>query len=336
VAAYPALLLYSAYLMAETLFTFFAVLALALWATQRREHAFVCGLALGAATLTRSAGLAVAGGIALSEAFRVLAKRNRDLRASAARLALVAVGFLLVLAPWVYRNYAIYQRLIPTDTSSGFNALLGNYDRATGRHPGLPAVEAAGQRYWANTRDDVERSDVGLRVARDFVMSQPARAAELAVLKVAYLFGVEGREHAWAYSYHVQGKREPRTVWGWGIAVIASFPILMTLASIGMWRPGLSSDMAGVTLVTTLACVTVLHVASFGDSRFHLPWVPLLAILAARAFAPRTASPWTITRQAGLAVWTLCLGLAWRDQAAQLLNVLPQLATSPVPLQLPY
>jgi hypothetical protein len=286
--------------------------------------------------LTRSTGLAVAGGIALAEVFRLIAVRDELVGRALARGSLMLVGFAIVLAPWILRNYDLYQRVIPTDTSSGFNALLGNYEGATGRHPGLPAVEAAAQKYWSATRNDVERSDVGLTVARDFVLAQPLRATQLALLKVAYLFGVEGREHAWGYSFHLQGRRDADTVWAWGVALIVSFPGLMTLASIGLWRPGLSVSVVGVAMVATLLCVTAIHIASFGDSRFHLPWIPLLAILAARAVAPSSSKPWTVTRQAVLAVWLVCFALAWKDQTRELLAALPRLAASPVPLELPY
>ena len=86
----------------------------------------------------------------------------------------------------------------------------------------------------------------------------------------------------------------------------------------------------------TLVAVTALHVASFGDTRFHLPWVPLLAVLAARAFAPLAARPWTLARQTVLAMWLVAFALVWTDQAAELMAVLPTLAESPVPLALPY
>jgi 4-amino-4-deoxy-L-arabinose transferase-like glycosyltransferase len=336
VAVYPALLLYSVYLMSESLFAFFALSGLALWTVERPRTAFVSGLAIGAAILTRSTGLAVAGGIVLCEAIRLFAGRHDGGTAILRRGALLLAGIAVVLTPWVQRNYEVYGRVIPTDTSSGFNALLGNFEGATGRHPGLPAVEAVAQQYWRTARNDVERSDLGIQAARQFVRDHPWRASSLAARKTAYLYGVEGREHAWGYSFHVQGKRDAATVWAWGIAIMASFPILATLALIGLFRPGLFYSAAAIAIAITLLCVTVLHVASFGDSRFHLPWVPLFAVLAARAFAPITASAWTASRQVVLAVCIVALALGWIDQARELLAILPRLAASPVPLQLPY
>jgi 4-amino-4-deoxy-L-arabinose transferase-like glycosyltransferase len=336
VAVYPALLLYSVYVMAETLFGFLAILALVLWGSGRWWLALPAGLAVGAATLTRSVGLAVVAGMVFAEVWKLIARRKTQDRSAVLRLALVIGGVAIALAPWLQRNYGIYHRFIPTDTSSGFNVLLGNYPDATGRHPGIAAVESAAQTYWSQARNDLERSDVGMQVGRAFVRENPARAAKLAVLKIGYLFGLEGREHAWGYSHHLQGRRGPRTVWTWGIALLVSFPLLMTLASIGLWRPGLTETRVGVGIAATLIAVTAIHVASFGDSRFHLPWIPLLAILAARAFAPLAARPWTLLQQTLLAMWMVCFALIWKDQAAELLAVLPKLAESPVPLMLPY
>jgi hypothetical protein len=280
--------------------------------------------------------MAVALGIVAGAALHLAIRRGAGGLGMLARVALLAAGIALALAPWVQRNYALYGRFIPTDTSSGFNALLGNYEGATGRHPGIAAVDEVTRTYWQSARDDVERSAIGMRVSREFVRNHPGRALALAVRKVAYLFGVEGREHAWGYSHHVQGRRAPSTVWAWGLALIASFPILMTVASIGALRPGLSWSPQAVVMVMTLVFVTLLHVATFGDSRFHLPWIPVLAILAARAFAPLTVSPWTATRQLVVAVWLVACGLAWMAQSRELLGVLPQLAASPEPLRLPY
>jgi 4-amino-4-deoxy-L-arabinose transferase-like glycosyltransferase len=336
VAIYPALLLYTAYTMAETTFTLFVMVAIVLWLRLGWWAALGAGLATGAATLTRSVGVAVVVGVVVTALWNILTRRPPHATRVVTRLALFVAGFAIVLAPWVQRNYAIYQRFIPTDTSSGFNALLGNYPGATGRHPGIPAVEAVAKEYWGTTRNDVDRSDVGLRVAREFVLSNPVRSARLALLKVGYLYGVEGREHAWGYSYHLQGRRSPRVVQAWGMALIVSFPLLMTLASVGLWRPGLTQSAGGVLTLTTLIAVTAVHVASFGDTRFHLPWIPVLAILAARAFAPLDKRPWTLTRQTLLAMWLVVFALVWRDQAAELMAVLPKLAESPTPLGLPY
>ena len=115
---------------------------------------------------------------------------------------------------------------------------------------------------------------------------------------------------------------------------MASFPLVMGLATVGLIRPGATRSDAGLLTVTALVCAVVVHVASFGDSRFHLPWIPLLAVFAARALDVESAlSP---ARRAVATVCVIALALLWASQLPELLNVLPRLAHSPVPLQLPY
>jgi 4-amino-4-deoxy-L-arabinose transferase-like glycosyltransferase len=337
VAVYPALLLYSAYLMAETLFSFLVVLTLVLWLKRRVWAAMAAGVVLGAATLTRSVGLALIGGIALVQVWRIVIRRDVIDRPAPTRLAALLAGLAVAMTPWVARNYAIYDRFLPTDTSSGFNVLIGNYPGATGRHPGIPAVEAVLREYWSGARNDLERSEIGMRAGRAFVLEHPARAARLALLKIAYLVGVEGREHAWGYSYHVQGKHSAATVRVWGMAIIVSFPLLFLLAMIGFSRPGALTTDAGALIVATLACAVVVHVASFGDTRFHLPWIPLLAVFAGRAFAVMPGNArLTWPRKAALFVGVMVLTVMWGSQLPELLRILPRLAESEVPLQLPY
>jgi 4-amino-4-deoxy-L-arabinose transferase-like glycosyltransferase len=346
VAIYPALLLYSVYLMAETLFSFLVVLTVFFWLKRRAWAAGTAGVALGAATLTRSVGVALLAAIVVSEVWRLVrirhvARTDRGGVRSAAisrptliNGAALCIGFAVVLMPWAQRNYAIYQRLVLTDTSSGINVLLGNYPAATGRHPGLPAVEAVSRQYLSAGRTDLERHDLGMQAGRAFVRQHPLQAAKLAAFKAGYLLGVEGREHAWGYSYHVQGRRSAVTVWAWGIAIMASFPLVMGLATVGLIRPGATQSDAGLLTVAALVCAVVVHIASFGDSRFHLPWIPFLAIFAARAFD--ADPPLSAARRAVATVCVIALALMWASQLPELLNVLPRLAASPVPLQLPY
>jgi hypothetical protein len=113
--------------------------------------------------------------------------------------------------------------------------------------------------------------------------------------------------------------------------------LLFLAALIGFSRPGALTTDAGVLIVATLACAVAVHVASFGDTRFHLPWIPLLAVFAARAVAvvPGNARL-TWPRKAALFVGVVVLTAMWGSQLPELMTVLTRLAESEVPLQLPY
>ena len=97
---------------------------------------------------------------------------------------------------------------------------------------------------------------------------------------MVYLWGLEGREHAWAYSNGYFGERDTRIVELWGWLLLVSFAPLAVLAVIGLVRPGLLESVSGVHLAAILVVTTALHAISFGETRFHLPLVPILAVLA--------------------------------------------------------
>jgi hypothetical protein len=58
-----------------------------------------------------------------------------------------------------------------------------------------------------------------------------------------------------------------------------SFPLLCSAAAIGVARAGGPLRPAHVAIGAVGLATAALHVVSFGESRFHLPLVPLLAVL---------------------------------------------------------
>lgn len=340
-AVYPAWLLYPVYLMAETLFTSATLLGLWLWTRWRSWPAAVlAGVALAVAVQARAVGVATVAGLCLAALVDVAAAARRDggrdlppPRVTVTRVALLLAGFTLALAPWTMRNARLYGAFIPTDTASGYNFLLGNNPEATGRLEldQLPAITA---RYWPAVEDDAERSAIGMRAGLAFIRAQPGPAAVLTLRKLGYLVGLEGREHAWGYSYFVQGRHTPAVVWAWGLALLVSFPLLMVAALAGLLRPGLWDNRTSRTLAIVLLVATLLHLASFGESRFHVPWVPLLAVMAGglAAGGPR----WSAPRRACFAALVLGLLVLWSTQAPGLVATLARLAPSTQPLGLPY
>jgi hypothetical protein len=354
VAVYPAWLIYPVYIMAETLFAFLTLAGLWCWSQGSLRMAALAGVALASSVQSRAVGIATVAGIGVvTLAGMTMWRRSSSdppgdieggtaggelrtqaRRASARRLVVLGAAFLLAMAPWVVRNYKLFGAFVPTDTASGYNFLLGNNPVATGRLE-LDQLPDITQRYWSRATTDVERSRVGLEAGLAYIRSEPLRASRLAVRKLWYLLGLEGREHAWTYSYHFHGARRPAVVWAWGLAILLSFPLVMSAALAGLFRPGLSHTRLGLIVAAVLIAAAVLHVASFGESRFHVPWVPLLAIAAGRLWMP-SAGSWPRPRRGALIVMLVALGVLWLSQAPALIAQLGLLASSPTPLGLPY
>lgn len=336
VALYPGLILSSSYLMPEGLYTCLMLAALIVARDTTPARSLTAGVLAGLAALTRSLGLSLVPTLALAAGWpRATSPGNESQRREdqtpgrAGRLTrrllpgvLAAATFLLPLTPWfVFTTRTSGGPML--DSSSAFNMLAGHNPRATGRLE-IDDLQWMLDTYLLGYPDEATRNRWAMQHSLDWTRDNPAAWLRLAPVKVGYLWGLEGREHAWVYTSSAFGERAPQTVQAWGAALLVSFPLLALAAVIGLCRPGLLDTLTGRHLVALLIIVSGLHVASFGESRYHLPLVPALAILAVRAAAhtPR------FTRRSHLmaAVLVLLLCAAWWSQAPILLEQLRVLA----------
>lgn len=119
-AVYAGLLLTETLLIVLLLGSFVALQWWARWRTA--VPLLVAGVLLGVAVLTR--GLMLGFLLVLPSWFAMNRTGPGGLRA-AARAALLTVGVaLVVVAPWTVRNALAYQRLIPVETTGGYNVWL--------------------------------------------------------------------------------------------------------------------------------------------------------------------------------------------------------------------
>ena len=152
-----------------------------------------------------------------------------------------------------------------------------------------------------------------MRAAARWASENPGRWLTLGVAKTAFLWGLEGREHSAGYSHGYLGEHDGAVVLAWGIAVLVSFPLLAAAAIAGFvaapggWTP-IRAAIAAVIVVTS-----ALHVLTFGESRFHLPLVPLLAAIAPLGW-PVSRSTLTPARTVPAIVVALLLALTWAGQ----------------------
>lgn len=266
VALLPNLVFHGAVAMGETLFLALFVPALVL----ARTRPAVAGVLLGAAVLVRPVALPVVV---------VLALLDRD-RAGLRRTALTAGVAVLVLVPWVVRN-AVVMDTAALSTNTGDNLCMSRQPGATGGFllsdfchavpPGLdrPASERA-------------RDDHGLDVAVKFVEDEPLRELSLWPRRLANAF----RHDHDALDVAESHGEDPFIPAGWrrllgtGASVAFAALLVAAAASVPAWR---RRDPRSLLLLagSFVAVVVVPVVVFFGDPRFHVPGVPLLAVLAA-------------------------------------------------------
>lgn len=192
------------------------------------------------------------------------------------RVLAFAAAFLVVLAPWVARNWALHGRPLLT-TNSGVTLLGGNCDAAWEADP--PGKWVPPERAWRGP----DPPDLGMwgwsglteeasdrrfaAAALDFVEADPGRAAGLAASKLLRV--VDPDPHS--------GKPDARSkaLVGW----FTLAPVLL-LAAIGA-----ASPRPGAVWWLLLAGTAATAVLFYGDTRMRTAADPALLVLAAHGVA---------------------------------------------------
>ncbi len=243
-----------------------------------------------------------------------------------ARLALFAGACGLVLAPWLLFTSRVAGGPL-LDATSGVNLLLGNHSRATGRLE-LGVEAELRKAYLAGASNAADGNARAIAAGVSWAAAHPGAWARLAVVKVAYLFGLEGREHAWVYGHAYFRARPAWMVTAWGLAMIASFPLLCVAAALGVVRAPRPAPPALLAIGAVVLATTALHVVSFAESRFHLPLVPLFAVLASLSGEARRVTAPRAVRVGVTAVVLAALAVAWVSQLPELRVSLERLRAS--------
>jgi 4-amino-4-deoxy-L-arabinose transferase-like glycosyltransferase len=304
VAFYPTWILYTVFVLSEIPFTLFVLLAFWLWTRQRRWAAPATGVIVALSAQTRTPGVAIFAGM-LSAGLLELYSAPRDelaRRLQVRRLLGFVSAFALAMAPWTLRNALEFHAFIPVDASAGANVFIGNNPIASGRWSNASATFVA-----AHSNGDP------LSAGLAFIWSHPWQATGLAVKKVGILLGLEGHEETFVQSFNYFGARTSGMIWLWGVAILAAFPLVVMAAVAGLCEPWLFSSRLKSSILFTSMFVVVAHVITFAESRYHLPWVPLLGILAAAGVAPGTP-PWSVGRRAICAAVIFILCVHWISQ----------------------
>jgi 4-amino-4-deoxy-L-arabinose transferase-like glycosyltransferase len=306
IAAYPFLVAYPLALVSENLFMPLLTLALVLTLRARARanaaSSLLAGLVFGLASLTRSV---VSGFVIVSAGWIWWGAENK--RAGLVSSGAMVLSWMLVIAPWVARNWLVYGQPTWIETSLGYNLYLGYHPQSTGTFQYgisldlLPVV------------DDAERSTLGMSAFRRFVSLYPSRVPYLMVRKAGYLWGLDTRLLVYYYSNNLVG------LWpGWALGLVllaACMPWVFVSLAAGMgsaWGPMRPRKALVVLLVLYY---TAIHMLIMAESRFHMPLLPVLAVLAALALDGhgwRRSAVWQ--RALGLCVvglllanWTLAL-----------------------------
>ncbi|MEW5983881.1 MAG: glycosyltransferase family 39 protein [Acidobacteriota bacterium] len=267
-------------LWSETLFTclFLAsVWTIVRWRTDTPSWpaAVAAGALVGAAVLTRSTA------VVLFPLLWFSAFTSAAPRAQIGRTILVTVLGLTILGGWTARNYLLHDQFVLVESNVGYNLYIGN-------SPDTPipfawqkaATLAYDERYHAILGGHSKESQNALlaRAALDYVRENPLRTAALALGK-AFDF--------WLPDFFIArnvraGSFGPAYARAWLavlVLTVGAYLLVMGMACRHAWANRWAWSTWFVALVLIL--YTVPHMLVYGASRYHLPLMPLVMILAA-------------------------------------------------------
>ncbi len=268
-AFYPELLWYPAHYWSETLY-----LLLLWWAIERTlaadaarswRTAAGAGALWGLATLTRELSLYL---VPIAALWLV---RDR-LRSSLPRAAALALAAALTVAPWTLRNLAAFHAFIPVSTMGGLNLWQGNttlthleiYERLASKGGPVEQDRYCRQMAWQT---------IAARQPRWLLEKLAEQMPEFWKAGAEVLDHLVGRG---ACGVLPAARR---------VALEAAF-VAPYLAVLGLGLVGLARLRAGAgawLLLLLLAAYNAAHVVAYATTRFRLPVLPIVFLLAGAA-----------------------------------------------------
>lgn len=290
VAVWPNLVIHSGLVLSETLFlALYAVLlaAVVAWSTgafaSRQVTLVVVMVASGAlATWVRPQSV-----VLLVPAVAVAWLTMRvDRRRLVQGVAWLALGVMVAVVPWALRNAVVLDAFVPMSTNTGDNLCIGFNDRADGTFE-ISEECATDGRYVDGADVEVAR-DAELRDrAISWIVANPGSVPRLALQKLSATFVLDTDGVAAWESYGADRHLEDRSrsVARW--LANAAWWLVAALGVGGTWLSWRDerTRLVAVVLLAAGATTVITPVFFFGDQRFKMPLVPVIAAMAGVAIA---------------------------------------------------
>jgi 4-amino-4-deoxy-L-arabinose transferase-like glycosyltransferase len=284
-ALHPNSIAYAGLLASENLFI--ALMLLGFFILLRSEKygsGIAAGLVFGCAALTRVQGLL------LPLLYFVLilpaAVRQRAVAGWARRCLLAHVALVLVMLPWVTRNYLIFHRPLIT-TTTGVNLFIGNNPDANGEYVWTAHMSAM----LPPSTDEASADRACAGLACRFIREHPERVIFLLPRKLHVLYLTDWDGIQWTQlSLGATTPAQTAVLWNSGIIAQRYYRTILWLFVIAVpllivrrrYRP---FPWLGIAII---GYFTMIHLATFSVGRYHLPMLPWMMIYIAAISARRS------------------------------------------------
>ncbi len=273
-ALFPPAIFYSSLLLSETIFTFLFVVSA--WMLTRNDSASywklaALGAVVGVLTLIKPTVIVFV---------LLLSFLLPQVKLPFRRIYPVVIAFLLVLAPWLIRNYLVFSE-IALSSNGGVNLMIGNNATSTGAYKYTfdPII-------FHDSKGEFDVDHKALRYAANYIVSNPIATAMNAARKTGRLFESEGALLVLTF-YEDPDNASTRYVTKY--ASLPLFWILVTnfsyfiivLAAIFGFLSAERKELWWIVLAAFTSWI-IVHAVFFGGGRFHFPLMPLITVYAAQ------------------------------------------------------
>jgi len=277
-AFYPFAIYYAGYIGAEMLFitlliVFFYLLVL-LGQRPSWKRGVACGFFLGLSVLTRPIPLLFPLIMWIGLLFAIGHGRR-----AGKMFAVVIVTMMVVLSPWLIRNYIVLGEMVPGGTEGGLTFFSGN-NREEWDNPALRGTYLIpkGRRVARAGKTEIEVDRTYLRMGLDFVRKNPGKFVRLAGYKFLRFWRIMPQT---GFTPWVSRRKQLVSLFSYGL--LLPFFVLGLLVSLRRWRKMLN----GYLPILYFMGVSMVF---YGSTRLRFPISPL--ILSFAAFGLVWAGEW--------------------------------------------
>lgn len=190
-----------------------------------------------------------------------------------ATVGAILIAALLVISPWILRNYALFGRFTLIKSNFGNELFLGNNEYSVGDHRdvvvplrNLDEILSEAEMEFIRKSNEVIRSDFLLGKAVDHIVAHPLRFSQLTLNRVL---------HYWTFPNPPGGVFEK-------LSLVCYF-MLLVLSALGFAQSDLRSSHVQLALLFLLSLPLPYYFTVIAHFRYRFPIEPILMVFAAQA-----------------------------------------------------
>jgi hypothetical protein len=270
-AVWPSQIQFTTILASELLFNLFSLAGLYFWTKNKSFHLILATAWFVAAAFIRPIALLLPF-ILLSINFL----QHWKLQQTIIRTMTVLIVMAVLISPWAYRNYLIFNTPVLISTNGGPVLWMGNNPESTGEYMPLPTD--------INFESEVERAKYFKQKALNHISDEPTLFLKRMGKRfidyyrsenIGVVWNTGGIKHAELGEYVFPLKLISSGFWI--LVVLLSAYSLISLIK----RDGLYQTLLVSPIPILLLYYTSLHMVIASGDRYHFPILPLMAVLAA-------------------------------------------------------